>query len=201
MKYIECCNITKKFGHNLVIDRFNYLFNNQNINFITGSNGCGNSTLISCILEFLRFDGIITSNVKKIAYQPEKVILPDYIKTKDYLLLISRIHKQDCEKRIDELIRLFGLEAIINKDLIKLSKGMRQKVLLIQTLMIDAGAYIFDEPLNGLDPLSQKKFMEELNKLYQTQKMIIIVTHFIDQYTLEPKKIVNLNQKELYQNA
>ena len=136
-----------------------------------------------------------------IAYQPEKVILPDYIKTKDYLLLISRIHKQDCEKRIDELIKLFGLEAIINKDLIKLSKGMRQKVLLIQTLMMEADAYFFDEPLSGLDPLSQQILVEEIIKLVSKDKLIIIVTHFIEQYRINNKKIVNLNNKEDYQNV
>ena len=102
---------------------------------ITGFNGIGKSTLISCILEFLKFKGVIVSNVEKVLYQPEKVILPDYIKLKDYLLLIGKIHKSNCIDKMNELIKLFGLEKVINKDLIKLSKGMRQKVILIQTIL------------------------------------------------------------------
>lgn len=201
MKYIECCNIRKSFGQNLVLDNFNYCFNNQNINFITGSNGIGKSTLISCILEFLKCDGNISSNVEKMAYQPEKIVLPDYIKLKDYLKLISEIHKQDCKVSIERLLRLFTLEKETDKDLIKLSKGMRQKVVLIQTLMIEADAYFFDEPLSGLDPISQNIFIDELMNIYNKGKIIIIVTHFIEQYNVEPKKVVNLNNKEYYQHV
>jgi ABC-2 type transport system ATP-binding protein len=201
MKYIKCCNVTKSFGNNLVLDNFNFVFSSDSINFITGANGIGKSTLISCILEFLKFKGVIVSNVEKVLYQPEKVILPDYIKLKDYLLLIGKIHKSNCIDKMNELIKLFGLEKVINKDLIKLSKGMRQKVLLIQTLMMEADAYFFDEPLSGLDPLSQQILVEEIIKLVSKDKLIIIVTHFIEQYRINNKKIVNLNNKEDYQNV
>lgn len=201
MKYIRCQNITKSFGNNLVLDNFNYMFSSDNINFITGANGIGKSTLISCILEFLKCDGVISSNVGKVVYQPEKVVLPDYFKLKDYLVLIGKIHRIDCNDKMLELIKLFGLEKVLEKDLIKLSKGMRQKVLLIQTLMIDADAYFFDEPLSGLDPLSQQKLIGELNKLLEKEKLIIIVTHFIEQYSMNNKKIVNLNNKEEYQDV
>lgn len=201
MKYIRCQNITKSFGNNLVLDNFNYMFSSYNINFITGANGIGKSTLISCILEFLKCDGVISSNVGKVVYQPEKVVLPDYIKLKDYLILIGKIHRIDCNDKMLELIKLFGLEKVLEKDLIKLSKGMRQKVLLIQTLMIEADAYFFDEPLSGLDPLSQQTLIGELKKLLEKEKLIIIVTHFIEQYSMNNKKIVNLNNKEEYQDV
>lgn len=201
MKYLKCLNITKKFGNNLVLDNFNYEFSSSYINFITGTNGSGKSTLISSVLEFLKFDGTIISNIKKILYQPEKVILPDYIKVKDYLDLIGKIHKTNSNDKMMELINLFGLEKSLKKDIIKLSKGMRQKVLLIQTLMIDGDAYIFDEPLSGLDPISQQKFIKEIEKLLEKDKLIIIVTHFIDQYNLDNKQIVNLNKKEDYKNV
>lgn len=198
MKYIECLNIGKKFGNNVVLNSFNAKFTNENINFITGSNGTGKSTLISCMLEFLRFDGTIRNNVKKIVYQPEKVVLPDYIKVLDYLQMISQLHKQYDIEKIKELITIFDLTQIINKDLIHLSKGMRQKVLIIQTLMIEADCYIFDEPLGGLDPLMQETFIKELKKLFQKEKLIIIVTHFLEQYRLDNKKIIDLNHQEQY---
>ncbi len=201
MKYIKCENISKSFGNNIVLDKFNYEFNSNNINFITGSNGIGKSTLISCILEFLKCEGVIISNLEKIAYQPEKVVLPDYMKVKDYLVLIGKIYKQNCGKRINELIELFSLEDVLKKDIIKLSKGMRQKVVLIQTLMVDADAYFFDEPLSGLDPISQEKFRKELEKLWRKDKLIIIVTHFIEQFLIENKEIINLNNKELNYNV
>lgn len=184
----------------MVLNSFNYEFTNQTINFITGTNGTGKSTLISCILDFLKYKGIITHNLEKIVYQPEKVILPDYVKVKKYLQLIGKIHNEDIAEKSKRLIKLFGLEDALSKDLISLSKGMRQKILLIQTLMISSDAYIFDEPLSGLDPISQNHFVEEIKKMYQSQKLIIIITHFIEQYNLESKNIIDLNHKEDYEN-
>lgn len=198
MKYIKCLDISKNYGNNVVLKSFNYKFTNQAINFIIGTNGVGKSTLISCILEFIKYQGIINHNLGKIVYQPEKVILPDYMKVKSYLYLIGKIHREDVSEKINRLIKLFGLEEALSNDLIALSKGMRQKVLLIQTLMISSDAYIFDEPLNGLDPVSQNIFVEEIKRLHQEQKLIIIITHFIEQYHLEPNNIIDLNHKEKY---
>lgn len=200
MKYIKCLDVSKNYGNNNVLKSFNCEFTNQTINFIIGSNGAGKSTLISCILEFIRYQGIIEHNLEKIVYQPEKVFLPDYMKVEEYLYLIGRIHREDVRKKIHRLIKLFGLENVLSKDLITLSKGMHQKVLLIQTLMISSDAYIFDEPLSGLDPISQNLFIEEIKRLNQEQKLVIIITHFIEQYHLESNSIIDLNHKEKYAN-
>jgi ABC-type multidrug transport system ATPase subunit len=86
----------------------------------------------------------------------------------------------------------------IDKDIINLSKGMRQKVLIIQNLMVDSDCYIFDEPLSGLDPISQNIFMDEINKLFDNKKLIIIITHFPNQYNFNNKLIIDFNKKEYY---
>ncbi|MBQ8292612.1 MAG: ATP-binding cassette domain-containing protein [Bacilli bacterium] len=196
MKYIKCYNLTKSFKNNLVLNSFNCEFTSNSINFITGSNGSGKSTLISCILEFLNYNGVITTNLEKIVNQPEKVILPDYIKVIDYLKIIGKVHKQLDINKINKLLNLFGIEKIVNKDIIQLSKGMKQKILLIQSLMIEADGYIFDEPLSGLDPLSQQKFVSIIEELFKKNKLIIIVTHFLEQYDISNKHVIDLNKKE-----
>lgn len=198
MKYIKCLAISKKYGSNVIFNNFSCEFDNQSINFITGVNGVGKSTLISCILEFIKYEGKITHNLNKVVYQPEKVILPDYIKLENYLTLIGMVHHEDVSQKQKRLIEIFGLEKVLSKELITFSKGMCQKVLLIQTLMLSADAYIFDEPLSGLDPISQKHFVEEIERLHQKNKLIIIITHFIEQYDLKQIKIINLNKKENY---
>ncbi len=182
-----------------MLDNFNYKFESSKINFIIGANGTGKSTLISCILEFLSYNGTIIHNIKNISYQPEKVLLPDLIKVYDYLKIINKIVlNKGCDK-IDYFLKIFNIEDAMNKELITLSKGMRQKVWLIQTLIKEADGYIFDEPLSGLDILTQQIFFEELKKLLEQDKLIIIITHFLDQYPLDNYLVVDLNNKTRYQ--
>lgn len=199
MKFINCSLISKKYDNNIIFNNFSCEFNNQLINFITGVNGVGKSTLIACFLEFIKYEGKIEHNLNKIVYQPERVILPDYIKLIDYLILIGQVHHEDVSLKLEKLLKKFDLEKVLFKELITLSKGTRQKVLIIQSLMLTADAYIFDEPLSGLDPLSQKNFVEEINRLYQEKKLIIIITHFMEQYNLSNTKIINLNDKDKYE--
>lgn len=199
MKFINCSSISKKYDNNIIFNNFSCEFNNQLINFITGVNGVGKSTLIACFLEFIKYEGKIEHNLNKIVYQPERVILPDYIKLIDYLILIGQVHHEDVSLKLEKLLKKFDLEKVLFKELITLSKGTRQKVLIIQSLMLTADAYIFDEPLSGLDPLSQKNFVEEINRLYQEKKLIIIITHFMEQYNLSNTKIINLNDKDKYE--
>lgn len=197
MKYIECINIRKEYQNNIVLNNFTYTFNNKNINFLQGANGTGKTTLILCILEFLKYKGIISHNLKKFVFQPEKVVLPDYLTVNKYLSIILKYHHQNDDYKND-LLKKFNMQENINKDIINLSKGMRQKVLIIQSLMIDSDCYIFDEPLSGLDPLSQDIFMEEINRLFTNKKLIIIITHFPEHYSFNNKVIVDFNKKDSY---
>lgn len=73
------------------------------------------------------------------------------------------------------------------KKLKELSKGMLQKILIIQSLMVDADVYVFDEVLNGLDVNNQNKFLDYLKVLKDNNKLIIITSHYSDYY----KKIVD----------
>ena len=199
MKYIKCSNVVKQYNDNIVLNNFNFTFTNSYINFLQGANGTGKTTLILCILDFLKYKGVIRHNMKKLLFQPEKVVLPDYITVKTYLNIILKYHKQNC-LYAEELIKKFNMNDKLEKDIITLSKGMKQKVLLIQTLMVESDCYIFDEPLSGLDPLSQEKFIDEIKKLFNNKKLVIIITHFPEHYNLENKLIIDFNQKDCYGN-
>ena len=93
--------------------------------------------------------------------------------------------------------KAYSLTEKFNVDLTKrvgqLSKGMRQKIMLIQCLSKDADAYLFDEPLNGLDEHSIKIFKDEISNLFLENKMIIIVTHLISAFSNLPINIINLD--------
>ena len=74
MKYIKCVNVRKEYQSNIVLNNFNFTFTNEYINFIQGVNGTGKTTLILCILEFLKYEGVIEHNFRKFVYKTKKTI-------------------------------------------------------------------------------------------------------------------------------
>ena len=79
---------------------------------------------------------------------------------------------------------------------IKLSKGMQQKVLIIQSLIHNADLYIFDEPLSGLDDQTKERFVNEIKKLRKNSKLIVISTHSLKEYRLRVKNVIEMGDRK-----
>ena len=187
-------NLTKHYGKNEVFNNLNMTFDSSSYNFLVGENGSGKSTLRKCILDEINYQGSIDKKDYKIAYAPEKILLPDYVTLHNFLVMLG-ISKNKNIKHVNELIdyylKIFNIEKYKTKLICELSKGTRQKIILIQTLMDSSDVYIFDEPLSGLDEESRKNFIEELKKLKSQSKLIIISTHYLNQYKFKYKKVFN----------
>lgn len=201
---IDITNLHKRYKKQIIFDEFNLTLNNKQINFLVGANGTGKSTFLKCLLKLIKYQGRISGHDVAIAYMPERLMLPDYVKVKAFLKLIGAVRGISSDilnQRITEYLKKFNMLEHQEKSIIQLSKGMRQKVLLIQTLMSDADLYIFDEPLNGLDQKSQQVFMNEIGLLRKKEKLIIITTHQINSYRFRNKRIIDFNQIDFIKNG
>lgn len=195
MLQIEIHNLNKKYGKKQVIKDLNLFITNQKYNFITGTNGTGKTTLIKCINGLINYQGYINNDKYSISYCPEKVNLPDFITLKNFLLLLCKANKMpvsSVNNKVDYYLKAFRVLEYVKTPIVKLSQGTKQKILLIQSFLKDADVYIFDEPLAGLDESSQKLFFEELKKLKEENKLILIITHQISKYPFR-----NINKIEL----
>ncbi len=195
MLQIEIKDVNKKYGKKKVLNNINITLSNDSYNIIVGANASGKSTLVKCINGVIEYDGFINNHEYVISYCPDKVIFPEFISLKNFLYLLEYCSTKkisDFKKKIDYYLELFKLQEFKNTPIIKLSLGSKQKILIIQTLVKEADVYIFDEPLNGLDNESQKVFIDELKRLKEEEKLILIITHNISKYPL-----VNINQIDL----
>ena len=195
MLQIEIKDLNKKYGKKKVLNNINITLSNDTYNIIVGANASGKSTLVKCINGVIDYDGFINNHEYVISYCPDKVIFPEFISLNNFLYLLeycSTKRISDFKKKIDYYLELFKLQEFKNTPIIKLSLGSKQKILIIQALIKDADVYIFDEPLNGLDNESQKVFIDELKRLKEEEKLILIITHNISKYPL-----VNINQIDL----
>lgn len=188
------------FKKNIVFKNINMTLKNDKIHFLIGPNGCGKSTLIKCILNLINYEGKIDISSTKIAYAPEKLIMPDYLKVNQFLLtLLNAKHQNinDIEIKMNNYLKLFTIENYANTNLHKLSKGTKQKINLLQALLEEADIYIFDEPLSGLDTESKKVFKELVYELKKKEKLIIISTHHLRDYRFRNKNIIEMGNENV----
>ncbi|MDD2258772.1 MAG: ABC transporter ATP-binding protein [Bacilli bacterium] len=181
MREIKLINIKKKYNKRIILNNINYTFKEGNIYQIVGSNGCGKTTLLKVILGYIKHGGFVENNFDDYSYIPDKINFPSFLKVGNYIKIIGYtkgLDEETIKSKSDKLLNLYNMNNAINYKLNQLSKGMKQKVLLICGFLSDVDLYIFDEALSGLDKEMQKQFMNYIKKLKIEKKTIIYTTHY-----------------------
>ncbi|MGV9199494.1 MAG: ABC transporter ATP-binding protein [Promethearchaeia archaeon] len=152
-----------------------------------GPNGAGKTTLIKILTTLLTptsgnayIDGIdVTKHPRKakakVALMLESGMLYNRITAYDNLRFFSKIYNvPNYRKRIDELTEDFGLEKWLNQYVENFSSGMKMKLALCRTLLLDRDIMFLDEPTLGLDVKSISFIVERLKK---SEKTIFLTSH------------------------
>lgn len=158
---IEIINVSKKYKNNVLFKNLNIQLNDKSIK-IKGQNGSGKSVLLKMIVGFSMPDEgeIIVDGIKLhedgdfIGDAGITINAPEFMKNysgMDNLLYLAKIKGIDSMDRINELVKLFGLENDINKKYKTYSLGMKQKMRIIQALIDNPRYLILDEPFDALD--------------------------------------------------
>jgi Cu-processing system ATP-binding protein len=204
---IEIQNLHKKFGSNQVLTGLDLEISDGGIFAILGPNGSGKTTLIKSILGMvIPNKGVIQvqgQNIKshweyrqQINYLPQIANFPGNLAVKELVRMIKDLRQKPSEE--EKLIDLFGLKPFLDKKLVNLSGGTKQKVNLVLTFMFDSPLLILDEPTTGLDPASHIKLktliMEEKGK----GKTILITSHIMQFVEEMADEIVYLLEGKIY---
>lgn len=185
---LECKNLHKKFGKKEIIKNVSTNIEQGDILGFIGPNGAGKTTTIKLILGLQKIDeGTVKINGYDIQKKFEKAIEkvgaivenPDlymYLSGYKNLQLIANLYKNITKERIDEVVKLVGLEARINDKVSKYSLGMRQRLGIAQAILHKPNLLILDEPTNGLDPEGIKELRELIIKLAKEEKMGVMIS-------------------------
>jgi ABC-type multidrug transport system ATPase subunit len=194
---ITLSNISKSFGSNKVIDKFNYSFK-KGVYAILGKNGSGKSTLLKLI------GNLISPTSGKVIYRlDEKIdITKQIFFTSPYQELISELSVEEFLKfhnkfrpsaiNYSDIINDFNLNKYINSKIENLSSGSIQKLKLIITFYSDSKFILLDEPTTNLDSEGKKNYIKILNK-FSNRKIIIIATNDKEDYLANSTSIINLD--------
>lgn len=188
-------HIQKSFGQKQVLQEVSFSIAPGTIVGYIGPNGAGKSTTVKLILGLLTQDaGVIqlfgeplrpedTRYKKRIGYVPESADVFDALTAREYLTLIGQLYglaEHAAETKAAALAATVGLEAAFDRRIASYSKGMRQLVLIIASLLHDPDILFWDEPLNGLDANTVLVVEEILQELRDRGKTIFYSSHIMD---------------------
>ena len=187
---LECNDIWKKIGNKTIINDLSLKLYEGDILGFVGANGAGKTTTIKLLLGLQSLNG---GNVNIGGYDLKKNFVsaisnvgaiiesPDlYMYMTGYEnLRISAIMYDIDNKRIDEVVKLVGLEKRIHDKVRKYSLGMRQRLGIAQAILHNPKVLILDEPMNGLDPIGIKELKDLLLYLSQKEKIGILISSHI----------------------
>lgn len=161
---------------------------------LIGLNGAGKSTTIKNILGLLQPQrGSIKINGLTLAedplpyratyaYVPESPELYEELTIREHLELTAMAYgltKDDYLSRSQALLEQFHMQDKLNSFASHLSKGMKQKVMIMNAFLIEPSLYIIDEPFLGLDPLAIRSLLELMVTMKQRGASFLISSHIL----------------------
>lgn len=205
-------DVKMRFLDNQVLKGINLdVYRGQIIGYI-GPNGAGKSTTLKIILGLLEgYEGTVEvfgkkieiGNVdykRKIGYVPENAEVYDMLTASEYLTFVGEMYGMDrkqAENKALALMTELGMESAFYERISSYSKGMRQRVLIVASLLHDPDLIFLDEPLSGLDANSVMIIKDLLAELAAMGKTIFYSSHIMDVVEKISNRIVLLVDGEI----
>ena len=218
---LEFINVTKQFDTVTAVNDISFNLEDGKVLGIVGRNGAGKSTIFRMILNLIeptsgeiKFNGqkINSEILNRFGYLPEEgSVMPQFsvLDICEYYGALKLMTKDDILEKLQKWLKEFNLEEYIGVKVKKLSKGNRQKIQFIISILHDPEFIILDEPFSGLDPVSVEELEKAILKLKEEGKTIIFSSHIMshvenicDEILMinHGKALLQGNLKEIMQN-
>lgn len=191
MYSIETRQLTKKFKEKVAVDEINLQIKKGELFALLGTNGAGKTTTIKMLSGLiLPTSGDIeieNMDMKKDIFKikeilnvsPQETAIAPNLTVKENLEFMAGVYQiSNKEKKIDELIKQFKLEEILNKRTKTLSGGWQRRLSIAISLINNPKILFLDEPTLGLDVIARKELWKVINEL-KGKITIILTTHYM----------------------
>jgi ABC-2 type transport system ATP-binding protein len=196
MNPLEVDNLTKKFGGFTAVDHVSFEVHKGEVIGYLGPNGSGKTTTIRMLCGLItptegtaRIMGIdVVQNPEQIkphiGYMSQKFSLYDDLTVLENIEFYSGIYEiplQTEKQRIQEVLKIAGLESKTDTLTINLSGGWRQRLALGCAMLHKPPVLFLDEPTSGVDPVARREFWDLIYQFASEGTTIFITTHYMDE--------------------
>mgnify|MGYP003300886121 CR=1 FL=1 len=203
-------NLSKHYGATRALDNFTITLT-PGVYGLLGPNGAGKSTLMGLLTDTVkRQTGSILCDGKdilemgaafrkSIGYMPqqqgyyEEFSVGRYL---HYMAALKGMSRKQAKAEIRQLLEVVGLSHCLHKRMGALSGGMRQRILLAQSLLNDPKILLLDEPTAGLDPEERIRIRNYISAL-AADKIILLATHVVSDVESIAEQVLLLNKGRL----
>lgn len=194
---VDVKNLNWAYKSKQVLEYISFSVSKGEILTLMGLNGCGKTTLLNCIMGFLKVnrdtvylcgeDMTYLSTIEKarlVSYVTQNIDASCLLTVYEYLSLGLIVHKKfyELSNRVDRdyitnYAKNMNIQGLLEKKMSEISGGERQLVAITRALIQDTPIIIFDEPMAALDYKNQIKYLKVIDELRQMGKTIIFSTH------------------------
>lgn len=193
---IEISNVTKVYNKTYkAVDNISMDIRDGEIFGLLGPNGAGKTTTIKMLTGIIDItEGEIKLNGKSIKDNPLEAkklfgFVPDspdmFLRLKgieylNFMADVYQVSKEDRKQRIAELAKAFDMESALGDKIMSYSHGMRQKIVIMGTLVHNPRIWILDEPMTGLDPKSSFDLKTMMRQHADNGNTVLFSTHVLE---------------------
>ncbi|RKP51333.1 ABC transporter ATP-binding protein [Cohnella endophytica] len=194
---LQLRNVTKKIGNRKIVDDLTFDIPAGEVFGFLGPNGAGKTTTIRMIVGLISMtkgeaivNGVSVSKNFELAMTHIGAIVENpemykFLSGYQNLVHFARRHSGVTKQRIDEVVKMLGLQNRIHEKVKRYSLGMRQRLGVAQAILHRPSLLILDEPTNGLDPAGIRELRDYLRKLTREEGISVIVSsHLLSEMEL-----------------
>ena len=212
MEILKCTKLKKQIKSKILVDDISFSINKGDVVGFIGPNGAGKSTIIKLILGLMKLS---SGNVEINGYDIEKNFVkaiekvgaivenPDlymYLSGYDNLKITANYYKNISQNRIEDVIKIIGLEKQIKDKVSTYSLGMKQRLAIGEAIINQPELLILDEPTNGLDIEGIIEMRNLIKKLSQQGMAILISSHNLTEIDNLCNRIIAIKDGKIVTN-
>ena len=191
---IKVSNLKKSYGANLVIKGIDLEIFSGEVFALLGVNGAGKTTTLECIEGLRKYDSGSISVNGKLGIQLQSSSLPSHIKTIEAIKLFSKWNKTKIDTSLFEALNIKDIE---KKQYNQMSVGQKRRLHLALALISNPDIIFLDEPTAGLDVEGRFALHQEIRKLKNQGKTIVLASHDMAEVESLCDRIAILNEGKI----
>lgn len=188
---LEVQNVTKRFGGLVAVNEASFTVEEGKVTGVIGPNGSGKSTMFNLIT------GVDTPNSGRIVYRGQDIAgktsdainrlglgrtfqltrLFPTMTVMENLTVVTKDSFTGAEDRAEELLENLGLSRLRNEYASNLSYGQQKLIEFLRLSMIDTDLILLDEPFAGVNPIMEKKLLEQMDVWVSEGKTLLLTDH------------------------